>query len=109
MRPPGHSGKAKKGHLCFDAIYETGEMLHSPHPGIESKRIIQAILVEWTLSTITSTTCSYGTTRVTPDTGWLVCSSSVSGCTDSIAPVLSLSKTAPLYYQVMVMFDSISL
>ena len=20
----GHSGKAKKGHLCFDAIYETG-------------------------------------------------------------------------------------
>ena len=26
MRPPGHSGKAKKGHLCFDAIYETGEI-----------------------------------------------------------------------------------
>ena len=25
MRPPGHSGKAKKGHLCFDAIYETGD------------------------------------------------------------------------------------
>ena len=24
---PGHSGKAKKGHLCFDAIYETGEQL----------------------------------------------------------------------------------
>ena len=24
MRPPGHSGKAKKGHLCFDAIYERG-------------------------------------------------------------------------------------
>ena len=24
---PGHSGKAKKGHLCFDAIYETGEEL----------------------------------------------------------------------------------
>ncbi len=24
MRPPGHSGKAKKGHLCFDAIFETG-------------------------------------------------------------------------------------
>ena len=24
MRPPGHSGKAKKGHLCFDSIYETG-------------------------------------------------------------------------------------
>ena len=27
MRPPGHSGKAKKGHLCFDAIYETGEIV----------------------------------------------------------------------------------
>ena len=25
MRPPGHSGKAKKGHLCFDAIFEAGE------------------------------------------------------------------------------------
>ena len=24
MRPPGHSGKAKKGHLCFDAIFEAG-------------------------------------------------------------------------------------
>lgn len=24
MRPPGHSGKAKKGHLCFDASFETG-------------------------------------------------------------------------------------
>ena len=28
MRLPGHSGKAKKGHLCFDAIYETGIMIH---------------------------------------------------------------------------------
>ena len=109
MRPPGHSGKAKKGHLCFDAIYETGEMVRSSHPGIDNDRKIQAILVVWTLSTITSTTCSYGPTRVTPDTGWCACSSSVSGCADSIAPVLSLSKTAPLYYQVMVMFDSISL
>lgn len=25
MRPPGHSGKAKKGHLCFDAAFETGQ------------------------------------------------------------------------------------
>lgn len=25
MRPPGHSGKAKKGHLCFDAIFEAGK------------------------------------------------------------------------------------
>lgn len=25
MRPPGHSGKAKKGHLCLDASFETGE------------------------------------------------------------------------------------
>jgi len=24
MRPPGHSGKAKRGHLCFDACFETG-------------------------------------------------------------------------------------
>lgn len=24
MRPPGHSGKAKKGHLCFDASFESG-------------------------------------------------------------------------------------
>ena len=30
MRPPGHSGKAKKGHLCFDAIYETGCL----HPSV---------------------------------------------------------------------------
>nr|CAI5867767.1 unnamed protein product [Callosobruchus analis] len=26
MRPPGHSGKAKKGHLCFDASFETGNL-----------------------------------------------------------------------------------
>jgi len=26
MRPPGHSGKAKKGHLCFDASFETGNV-----------------------------------------------------------------------------------
>ena len=25
MRPPGHSGKAKKGHLCFDSSFETGK------------------------------------------------------------------------------------
>ena len=25
MRPPGHSGKAKRGHLCFDSSFETGE------------------------------------------------------------------------------------
>ncbi len=24
MRPPGHSGKAKQGHLCFNAAFETG-------------------------------------------------------------------------------------
>ena len=22
MRPPGHSGKAKRGHLCFDSSFE---------------------------------------------------------------------------------------
>ncbi|KAK6620228.1 hypothetical protein RUM44_006629 [Polyplax serrata] len=26
IRPPGHSGKAKRGHLCFDASYETGNL-----------------------------------------------------------------------------------
>ncbi|XP_066588987.1 cytosolic carboxypeptidase 6 [Prorops nasuta] len=26
MRPPGHSGKAKKGHICFDASFETGNL-----------------------------------------------------------------------------------
>ncbi|KAF6216574.1 hypothetical protein GE061_000917 [Apolygus lucorum] len=26
MRPPGHSGKAKKGHLCFDASFECGNL-----------------------------------------------------------------------------------
>ena len=25
MRPPGHSGKAKRGHLCFDSCFETGK------------------------------------------------------------------------------------
>ncbi|CAG0883042.1 unnamed protein product [Cyprideis torosa] len=26
MRPPGHSGKAKRGHLCLDASYEGGNL-----------------------------------------------------------------------------------
>ncbi|XP_063220353.1 cytosolic carboxypeptidase 6 [Bacillus rossius redtenbacheri] len=26
IRPPGHSGKAKRGHLCFDASFETGNL-----------------------------------------------------------------------------------
>ncbi|CAG7722875.1 unnamed protein product [Allacma fusca] len=26
LRPPGHSGKAKRGHLCFDASYECGNL-----------------------------------------------------------------------------------
>ncbi|CAB3361445.1 Hypothetical predicted protein [Cloeon dipterum] len=26
MRPAGHSGKAKRGHLCFDASFETGNL-----------------------------------------------------------------------------------
>ncbi|XP_066152852.1 cytosolic carboxypeptidase 6-like isoform X1 [Euwallacea fornicatus] len=26
MRPPGHSGKAKRGHLCFDASFECGNL-----------------------------------------------------------------------------------
>lgn len=28
MRPPGHSGKAKKGHLVFDASFEGGKLTH---------------------------------------------------------------------------------
>ena len=36
MRPPGHSGKAKKGHLCFDAIYETGKALKQMVPQLYS-------------------------------------------------------------------------
>ena len=31
MRPPGHSGKAKKGHLCLDASFETGQFDCSIH------------------------------------------------------------------------------
>ena len=27
MRPPGHSGKAKRGHLCFDSSFETGKKI----------------------------------------------------------------------------------
>lgn len=27
IRPVGHSGKAKRGHLCFDAAFETGKSL----------------------------------------------------------------------------------
>ena len=27
MRPPGHSGKAKRGHLCFDSSFETGNIV----------------------------------------------------------------------------------
>ena len=26
IRPPGQSGKAKRGHLCFDAAFETGNL-----------------------------------------------------------------------------------
>ena len=26
IRPPGHSGKAKRGHICFDAAFETGNL-----------------------------------------------------------------------------------
>lgn len=26
IRPLGHSGKAKRGHLCFDAAFETGNL-----------------------------------------------------------------------------------
>ncbi|CAH4013469.1 unnamed protein product [Pieris brassicae] len=31
VRPPGHSGKAKRGHLCFDAAYECGNLGRADH------------------------------------------------------------------------------
>ena len=37
MRPPGHSGKAKKGHLCFDAIYEAGGIF----------KFVYSVITDW--------------------------------------------------------------
>ena len=68
MRPPGHSGKAKKGHLCFDAIYETGENILIDHLFI-LKNCLQEILEELISSTIMNMTCSFGRTLATLDTG----------------------------------------
>ncbi|XP_038210015.1 cytosolic carboxypeptidase 6-like [Zerene cesonia] len=31
VRPPGHSGKAKRGHLCFDAAFECGNLGRADH------------------------------------------------------------------------------
>ncbi|XP_045767515.1 cytosolic carboxypeptidase 6-like [Maniola jurtina] len=31
IRPPGHSGKAKRGHLCFDAAFECGNLGRADH------------------------------------------------------------------------------
>ncbi|KAJ0182059.1 hypothetical protein K1T71_002781 [Dendrolimus kikuchii] len=31
VRPPGHSGKAKRGHLCFDAAFESGNLGRADH------------------------------------------------------------------------------
>ena len=39
MRPPGHSGKAKRGHLCFDASFETGRL------GNSNDRCVQRLFV----------------------------------------------------------------
>ena len=44
MRPPGHSGKAKKGHLCFDAIYEAGGNLTHFPPSKNDFDLIRKIL-----------------------------------------------------------------
>ncbi|GBP05944.1 hypothetical protein EVAR_3221_1 [Eumeta japonica] len=33
VRPPGHSGKAKRGHLCFDAAFECGNLGRADHVG----------------------------------------------------------------------------
>ena len=68
MRPPGHSGKAKKGHLCFDAIYETGENILIDHLFI-LKNCLQEILEELISSTIMNMTCSFGPTLATLVTG----------------------------------------
>ena len=43
MRPPGHSGKAKKGHLCFDAIYEAGGNLKPFPPSKNDFDLMQKI------------------------------------------------------------------
>lgn len=31
VRPPGHSGKAKRGQLCFDAAFECGNLGRADH------------------------------------------------------------------------------
>ena len=66
MRPPGHSGKAKKGHLCFDAIYETGRTTKD--------ETFQTSLFKETSDVLTSSTtmsmiCSYVQIPATQDTG----------------------------------------
>ena len=61
----GHSGKAKKGHLCFDAIYETGERKFDQNSWFDVQ-VIWAALIS---STITSMIYSYGQTHAIPDTG----------------------------------------
>ena len=58
MRPPGHSGKAKKGHLCFDAIYETGQDDFKNIKIFSNDNIFQETLEEWILSMIMNMICS---------------------------------------------------
>ena len=41
LRPPGHSGKAKKGHLLFDASFETGPLLSNLEKKIKSLQIFK--------------------------------------------------------------------
>ena len=68
-----------------------------PQPsGIDNERSIQAISVEWILSTITSMICSYDPTPVTPDTGWFA--QSQLSVNTNIAAFLSINKTALLQY-----------
>eukprot|EP00095_Tigriopus_kingsejongensis_P006800 snap_masked-scaffold1064_size65302-processed-gene-0.3 protein:Tk06800 transcript:snap_masked-scaffold1064_size65302-processed-gene-0.3-mRNA-1 annotation:"cytosolic carboxypeptidase 6" len=43
MRPPGHSGKAKRGHLCFDASFETGEV------DIKAVEMVDMVVSSWAL------------------------------------------------------------
>ena len=71
MRPPGHSGKAKRGHLCFDAIYETGKIhKQSIYQNVQCPNFFtKETSVVLTSSMTTSMTCSSDLTLATLGTG----------------------------------------
>ena len=66
---PGHSGKAKKGHLCFDAIYETGGGRGARGCQNISTLILKVIWAGLTSSMITSMICSSDQIHAIQDTG----------------------------------------